>query len=191
MRFWSVRLALGAFALLGWTGLAHAQANQYELNVHAGGLRYDLGVDDDAFENTDTDVMLGARFLLTPGGTWGFGGNFDWVNVDRFGTGFGDDIDVDMYLYSGELNYTFASQGQGKFFVLGGLGGRTIKVEDESESRLAMPLGGGFKWLNRAHVPSWAIRGEVRDHVVFGDENEGEDDFDQNFEFSGGVSFFF
>lgn len=180
MRSWPLRVALGAFLVLGWSAAAHAQANQYELNMHVGSLRYDI------VERSDTDFMLGARFLLSPGGTWGFGGNFDWVNADE---------DVSLYLYSGELNYTFPSQGPGKFFVAGGLGARTLKIDfadlDESRTRLAVPLGAGFKWLNRPSVPSWAIRAELRDHIVFGDEDKGEKSTENTWEFSGGISLFF
>jgi hypothetical protein len=189
MRSSFLRCGFAALLLLSSAGLARAQANLYELNVHAGSFTYDLGFGDN--DNSDDDVLLGGRFLLTPNGTWGFGGNFDWVNVDRIPTIGGDDIGVDMYLYSGELNYTLPMRGQTKFFLAGGLGGRTLKVEDESETRLTTPLGGGLKWLSDPAVPSWGIRGDIRDHIVHGDESEGEDNIQNNWEFSGGVSFFF
>ena len=186
---WFFRSALGVLLLMSWAGFAHAQANLYELNVHAGSFTYDLGFSD--FDNNDDDVLLGARFLLTPGGTWGFGGNFDWANVGRTSSFVGSGRDADLYLYSGELNYTLPTRGQAKFFLAGGLGGATIKVEDESETRLTTPLGGGFKWLSHPAVPSWGIRADIRDHIVHGDESEGEDNIQNNWEFSGGVSFFF
>ena len=188
MKSWLIRFMIGATFLVGWTAMAHAQANLYELNVHAGGFRPDLGFDE--LDSNDTDVLLGGRFHLTPGGTWGFGGNFDWVNLDRIPSG-GGDTDINMYLYSGELNYTFPSAGQAKFFVAGGLGGATLKVEDQDETRLSAPIGGGFKWLSHPRIPTWAIRADVRDHLVFGDESEGEDNLQNNWEFSGGASFFF
>lgn len=191
MRSFSIRMLMVVALVLAATGMAQAQANQYELNAHVGAFRPDLDVGDD-LGDPDTDVMLGGRFHLTPGGTWGFGANFDWVNVDRI-PGLGEDTSVSMYLYSGELNYTFPSVSQGKFFLVGGLGGRTVKIEDqdEDETRLTAPLGAGFKWLNDARVPAWAIRADIRDHLIFGDEDEGEDNLQNNWEVSGGVSYFF
>jgi hypothetical protein len=187
MRSWSLRWMTALALLPGGAGFAHAQANLYELNVHVGSFTYDLGFND--LDNSDDDVLLGARFLLTPGGTWGFGGNFDWANVGRSASLSGND--VDLYLYSGEFNYTLPTRGQAKFFLSGGAGGATVKSDDRSETRLTTPLGGGFKWLSDPAVPSWGIRGDIRDHIIHGDESEGEDGLQNNWEFSGGVSFFF
>lgn len=188
--------ALAAVFALAFATNANAQANPYEFNVHVGGLQYDLGFDED--DNTDTDVMIGARLTQHFESGWGWGGNFDWVLADELQTG-GEDIDVNLYLYSGEVNYTFPTTGQAKFFLSGGIGAATFKVDDIpggvdddfSDTNLMVPLGAGFKWYNDATSPTWAIRGDVRDNIVFGDDDEGEDETDQNFEYSIGVSFVF
>lgn len=189
-------LAIAAAFGLAFATNATAQANPYELNVHVGGLQYDLGFDDD--DNTDTDVMLGARLTQHFESGWGWGGNFDWVLADEFQTPSGEDIDVNLYLYSGEVNYTFPTTGRAKIFLSGGLGAATLSVsdipgvdDDFDDTNLMVPLGVGFKWYNDARDPTWAIRGDLRDNIVFGDEEEGEDETDQNFEYSIGVSFVF
>lgn len=204
MRRWTVGLTLAFAFVIGWTSQAQAQRNPYELNAHVGAFRYDLGLgldNDSAAENTDTDVMLGARFGLTYPSGWGFGGNFDWVIADQVAlpAGFEDeDINLNIYLYSGEISYTFPATSQARFFVNAGAGAQTISVSDvpgfddiENETNLMIPVGGGLKWMNSATAPRWAIRGDVRDNIVFGDDVEGNTETDQNFEFSGGVSLIF
>ena len=53
-----------AAAALILPGRAQAQVSNWELNLHGGAYRYDLGFDDDNDEeNTDTDVLLGARLV--------------------------------------------------------------------------------------------------------------------------------
>lgn len=173
---------------------ARAQETPYELNIHAGGFRYDI-------EDSDTDFLLGARFMLQYPSGWGWGGNFDWVNVDRIPFG-GDDIEIDLYLYSFELDYTFPSTSRAKFFVGGGVGAATGRISDlpgpddeESETNVLVPLAAGIKFGDRPVRPKWAIRGEIRDNIIFVDGGGpvfgGEDEAKNNFEFSGGVSFFF
>ncbi|HUP00822.1 MAG TPA: outer membrane beta-barrel protein [Gemmatimonadota bacterium] len=175
---------------------AHAQ-NWYELNGHVGGFRYDI-------EDSDTDVLLGARMMLQYGSGWAWGGNFDWVNVDRDVGGTG--IDIDLYLYSLGIEYMFPSASQFRFFGAAGAGAATGRVsdlppafpdDDESKTHLLVPLGVGFKWYNDPVLSraSWAIRGDVRDNIIFvGDESVifgDEDEAKNNFEFSGGISFLF
>lgn len=163
-----------ALLTLIWNGEARAQATPYELNVHLGGLSLD--------DADDTDVLIGARIMLQYPSGWGWGGNFDWVNVDE---------DVNLYLYSFEIDHTFGQGSQLRPFVGGGIGAATVKDSDapegdDSDTHALVPLAGGVKWLNRPSQPSWAIRGEIRDNIIFFDE-----DTSNNWEFSGGVSFFF
>lgn len=172
----------------------------YELNLHGGAFFLDNA--------DDTDVMLGARILLHFPSGWGFGGNFDWVlsNTDLDDDGPGEDIDQNLYLYSGEITYAFPTTSQLEFFVSGGVGAATFKLSDipepledvieDSSTNLLIPVGGGVRWYNRTSSPSWAIRGDVRDNIIFVDTFdtvEGDEDSKatNNFEVSGGVSFFF
>lgn len=173
-------LSAGLLALVAalWAIDARAQETPYELNLHVGVLNLD--VDD------DSHALLGARFMLQYPSGWGWGGNFDWVNVDD---------DVNLYLYSFEIDHTFPSTGPLDFFVGGGLGAATVNIDDdgddESETEILLPLAGGIKYGNRPTRPTWAIRAEIRDNIIFGDFGTGDDDASNNFEFSGGVSFFF
>lgn len=163
-------------ALAGWSAEARAQATPYELNVHAGAFKWD--------EADDTDVMVGSRIMLQYPSGWGWGGNFDWVKAEE--TDGPLDLDVNLYLYSFEIDYTFPSASRAKFFVGGGVGGATIKVEDETDTYALVPVGGGIKYGNTAVNPSWAVRGDIRDNIIFGDPDTWH-----NLELSGGVSFFF
>lgn len=194
MSKWLVGLALGVVLAVGLPLSARAQT-PYELNLHGGG----FFLDEDLAN--DTDVMFGARmFLHLPSGL-GFGGNFDWVLSD---TDFdGDDIDQNLYLYSAELTYAFPTSGQVEVFLNGGIGAATFKFSDvpepfdDSQTELLVPVGGGLRWYNRVDNPSWAIRGDVRDNIIFFNDQvdpvEGDEDTKatHNFEVTGGLSFIF
>lgn len=183
----AVALVAGA-----WGTEARAQATPYELNLHVGGFSQ---------ENADdTDVLVGARFMLQYPSGWGWGGNFDWVSLDEFPAVAEHDADANLYLYSFEVDYTFAPGAQVRPFAGGGIGAATTKItdlgpsgdEDVTETDVLVPLAGGVKWFNSPSNPSWAIRGEVRDNIIFhGNDGEAGDDTSNNWEFSGGVSFFF
>lgn len=192
MSKWMVGAAVGL--ALGFSGAVEARAQTpYELNLHAGAF-----FPDDA---DDTEGMFGGRIFLHKPSGWGFGGNFDYVprsEVDIPGTD--EDVDITTYLYSGELNYTFPTSSQLAFFAGAGIGGATTKVDfaddDDSSTDLLVPLGAGVKWNNRPTNPSWAIRGDVRDNIIWAesfDVDEGDEDKEatNNFEISGGVSFYF
>ncbi|MDX1660214.1 MAG: outer membrane beta-barrel protein [Gemmatimonadota bacterium] len=184
-------LAIAALAL-GWTSAAEAQIRHYEdrpieVNVHAGGISVDGG---------DTELLAGGRLAYNMPSGFGIGGNFDWVQV-------GDDQgDITLYLYSADVSYTFPSDNQLHFFVSGGVGAATFSFDDEledlgaeSQTELAIPLGGGVKWFNRVDNPTWGIRADVKDHIIVqGDQEVGavtvEGETTNNFEFSAGVSFF-
>ena len=185
------RLSLvAAFGLAILLAAAPAQAqNWYELNLHGGALSLD--------DADDTDGILGARMLLQYNNGLAWGGNFDWVpsNADFEG----DDFDVNLYLYSFGLEYMFPTTSPLKFFVGTGIGAATVKVSDvpegedfdDSETDLLLPLAGGVKWYNGSPgTASWALRGEVRDNIIFVDAG-GDNEATNNFEFSGGISFLF
>ncbi len=192
----SMAAALGLLFALITAEPARGQ-NWYELNGHLGGLRYDI-------EDSDTDVQLGARMMLQYRNGFAWGGNFDWINVDRIDIpGTDGDIDIDLYLYSLGLEYTFPTAGQFKPFLASGVGAATGRIDDipgladddRSKTHLLVPLGVGFKWYNAPlGSASWALRGDLRDNIIFvGDESVifGSDETKNNFEFSGGISFLF
>lgn len=186
-------VAAAMLLALGWSADLRAQATPYELNLHVGGLSLE--------DADDTDVLVGARIMLQYPSGWGWGGNFDWVSLDEFATGPDDDIDANLYLYSFEIDYTFSPRSQLRPFVGGGIGAATMKItdvgpdddEDVTETDVLVPLAGGVKWFDDPVSPSWAIRGEIRDNIIFSEAtDDGDDDgASNNWEFSGGVSFFF
>ncbi|MGH7558856.1 MAG: outer membrane beta-barrel protein [Gemmatimonadota bacterium] len=183
----SLVAALGLLVALLTAEPARAQ-NWYELNLHGGAFSAD-NVDD-------TDGILGARMMLQYANGVAWGGNFDWIpsNADFEG----DDFDVNMYLYSIGLEYMFPASGPARFFVGTGVGAATIKVSDvpepieDSETNLLIPVGGGVKWYNGApSTATWALRGEVRDNIIFVESGEDDSEATNNLEFSGGISFIF
>ncbi|HUF90278.1 MAG TPA: outer membrane beta-barrel protein [Gemmatimonadota bacterium] len=189
-------MAFAALLVFGFTARAQAQAPApWELNLHVGALFLDSG---DGGES-DTDVMFGTRLgYNTPSGL-GFGGNFDYVLSDADFDG--DDIDVSTYLYSAEINYTFATANPLQIFLLAGIGAATTSYSDLPEgfddtfTDLMIPIGGGIKWVTPGS--SWGFRGDVRDNIVLVDDvldpDEGDRDTEafHNIELSGGISFFF
>jgi hypothetical protein len=187
-RRWIVAIAV--IATLAGAKSAHAQGRYirpWELNVHAGAFF------PDQLQNDDTELMLGARILVNLLSGWSFGGSFDWVprNEIRFGN---QDIDINTYLYSGGIEYNFSTQSTTRFFAGAGLGAATTKLSDvpenadDSETDFMVPLALGIKWFDRPADPSWGIRAELRDNIIWWGR---DDDPTNNFEISGGVSFLF
>ncbi|HJR53365.1 MAG TPA: outer membrane beta-barrel protein [Gemmatimonadota bacterium] len=195
-------IACAALLVLGVTGRAQAQAEHYgpspiEFNAHVGALFLDTPEGADS----DTDPMYGIRLgYNTPSG-FGLAGNLDWVPGER--NLFGSDVDVNTWLYSGEINYTFGSGGRIHPFVAAGVGAATRTFSDlpdddddiESQTDLMIPFGGGIKWFSQSN--RWGIRTEIRDNMVLltdvEDVEEGDEDTEatHNVELSGGISFFF
>jgi len=190
-------IALG----LAWAGQVNAQEEHYgnrpwELNVNAGAHFLDTG---DTGAESDTDVGVGGRIFMNMPSGLGFGGSFTYVisDADFDGT----DIDINTYLYSAELAYTFGSGNRLHPFITAGVGAATTKLSDadglgldeDSETNLLIPIGGGIKWFGSSG--SWAIRAEVRDNIVSSGDQEFGFDVDSetfhNIEVSGGISFLF
>lgn len=181
-------LALAFVATLASASAAQAQGRYirpYELNVHVGAFF------PDQFQNDDTEVMFGGRILVNLLSGWSFGGSFDWVPRDAIATG-GEDIDRNTYLYSGGVEYNFSSQSTTRLFAGAGLGAATTKFGDteaiDDQTDLMVPLAVGIKWFNQPADPSWGIRAELRDNIIWFEDGGGETDATNNFEISGGVS---
>jgi hypothetical protein len=190
MREWRLTLAMAVVVTLASAGVARAQGRYirpYEFNVHAGAFF------PDQFRQDDTEAMFGGRILVNLLSGWSFGGSFDWVPRDQIP--FGDrDIDINTYLYSGGVEYNFSSQSTTRLFVGAGLGAATTKLSDapenvDDQTDLMVPLAVGVKWFDRPANPSWGIRAELRDNIIWFDDGGGETDATNNFEISGGVSF--
>jgi hypothetical protein len=189
MRQWRLILAAAVALTLAGAGVAQAQGRYirpYEFNVHAGAFF------PDQFRNDDVEPMFGARILVNLLSGWSFGGSFDWVprNEIEFGP---EDIDIHTYLYSGGVEYNFASQSTTRLFAGAGLGAATTKFSDapenvDDQTDLMVPLAFGIKWFDRPANPSWGIRAELRDNIIWFEDGGGETDATNNFEISGGVS---
>ncbi|MGH7570609.1 MAG: outer membrane beta-barrel protein [Gemmatimonadota bacterium] len=206
-------LMLGALVALLAPHAAQAQHDYWEFNVHGGAFAYDLGIDDDDDEdNTDTDVLAGLRLARHWENGLGIGVNGDWIFADQFqvppteAQPEQDDIDIGLFLWSATADYTFPSAGITNFFVTGGVGGATTRLgdvgvndEDESQTDLLIPVGIGLKIHNDAEDPSWAVRIDARDNLIWRDDIdvvdpepiEGATEWKNNWELSGGISFFF
>ena len=194
-------IAFTALMVVGVAANAQAQGEHYgpapiEFNAHVGALFIDTpeGVD------SDTDPMYGLRLGYNTTSGIGFAGNLDWVPGER-NIG-GSPIDVNTWLYSAELNYTFASPARVHPFLAAGVGAATRSFSDipgeddiESQTDLLIPVGGGIKWFSKSNT--WGIRTEIRDNIVLEtdvfDPEEGDEDTSaaHHIELSGGVSFFF
>lgn len=192
MRIRRFGLAAAFLATLASAGAAQAQSRYirpYELNIHAGAFF------PDQFRNDDTELMLGGRILVNLLSGWSFGGSFDWVPRDQIEIGGGEDIDINTYLYSGGVEYTFARQSTTRLFAGAGIGAATTKFSDapglDDRTDLMVPLAVGIKWFDRPADPSWGIRAELRDNIIWFEDGGGETDATNNFEISGGVSFLF
>jgi opacity protein-like surface antigen len=204
---------LGALLALGFTARAvHAQSpashyhgNNYEFNLHGGALFLDDEFARSFGETDDIDGMVGLRFLYNTAPGWGFGANLDWVpaaQIDLGPSAQDEDLDINLFLYSAEVDYTFPSPNRLHLFVGGGVGAATISLEDapsgidDSETDFLVPLAIGLKWFSRTTRQSWALRAEFRDNIIWRDRFDRDDrDVDpeatHNFELSAGISFFF
>ncbi|HET6617973.1 MAG TPA: outer membrane beta-barrel protein [Gemmatimonadota bacterium] len=190
-----------ALTVLGVAARAQAQAEHYgpspiEFNAHVGALFVDTPEDVEG----DTDPMYGIRLGYNSPSGFGLAGNLDWVPGQRNFAG--SDIDINTYLYSGEVNYTFGSGVRVHPFVAVGVGAATRTFSDlpddddiESQTDLMIPFGGGIKWFSQSN--RWGIRTELRDNMVLEtdvfDPEEGDEDTEaaHHVELSGGISFFF
>lgn len=188
MRDWRFVVALAALATLTGADSLRAQGRYirpYEFNLHAGAYFPDQGRGD------DTEAMFGVRFLANLLSGWSFGGSFDWIPRGEIATG-GRDIDVNTYLYSGNLEYNFSSQSTTRLFLGGGIGAATTKLsdagDDDTATDLLVPVYVGIKWYDRPSDPAWGIRVDLRDDLIWLDRGGGETDATNNFEITGGVS---
>ena len=189
-------LALAAPATLG------AQTGTWELALQGGALRHDR------FDETSTDPSAGFRLARYTDGGWGLGAALDWARGSDPGhkvEGATVDVDLDQLLYAFTVDRTFAPTPRTRLALGSGVGGATARyrglpgpadgIVDESETALFVPVGAGFKLLNRAAGPSWALRMDVRDAMVFadGDDPTGRerDGVVHQWQASAGVSFFF
>ena len=204
--------ALFGLLLLAWSApAAMAQSDNWEFNLHAGIYQPDLGLDideadlDDETDNTDTDPVVGARLIKHWANGFDFGFNFDWVLLDKFPLPAGsanEDVNVNLYYYSADLGYTFPSGSPIKFGVSAGAGAATTSWDDLPDefgdpggTNFMVPIGVNLKWQNDPYDPSWGIRVDARDNIVWVDEFSEDQQVEKKpqntWELTAGLSFFF
>lgn len=140
-----------------------------EVNVHGGGAFLD-GLESN-------ELFGGVTALLHVGSGVGLGGTVDWVGAT---VEVGDESeDATLWYYSGELSYGFPSVTQAQFYGLIGAGVARFQpgsaLEDagaEDETDIMVPIGVGVRWLSRKAHPSWGATLEIRDRIVYTDDEE-------------------
>ena len=157
-----------------------AQHDHWELGIHAGAIRVDL------FEQPFWSPMVGARIMRHWDNGWGFGPFFDYAwEDDAFVYHNIPAVDVDMYFYGGEVNYTLGSGPFHPFLSLGA-GAATVELGpevltdlsgapregdraflQESQTKFLLEPGIGFKVFNSRTAPWIGFRVDLEDKIVF------------------------
>jgi opacity protein-like surface antigen len=144
-----------------------------EINVHGGGAFLD--------ELETNELYGGATALLHVGSGIALGGTVDWVGttVDEDEDDDEEGLDATLWYYSAELSYAFPTVTQAQFYGLIGAGVARFQpgsdLEDagvEDESNVMVPVGVGVRWLNSKDDPSWGATVEIRDRIVYSDDEE-------------------
>ena len=168
-----VTVPMIALSLLTVTSEARSQdrldLSGLEVNLHGGGAFLD-GLETNEWYG-------GVTALVHVGSGVGLGGTVDWVGTTvEVGE---EDFDATIWYYSGELSYGFPSVTQAQFYGFIGAGIARFQPGDEledagaeDESDIMVPVGVGVRWLNRKADPSWGATLEVRDRVIYVDEEE-------------------
>lgn len=203
---------LGLFLLIGAARSAPAQlgARSLEVEPFVGVLSFD----DELFgENLSLESTLGfgGRLAYNFTENWALEGTFGLTpNAEPDFGDLDDDEDDDVgnettvILAHGNLNYNFMLPNSKLVPFLtagGGIANFNVdnddQIEEESETDGLVNFGGGLKLFLSETI---AVRGDIRDHLIFAsrpnqDPGQPDDEEDSettsNFEISGGVSFNF
>ena len=142
-----------------------------EINLHGGGAFLD-GLETN-------ELYGGVTALLHFGSGVALGGTVDRVGTTLEAEGDDEDRDATIWYYSGELSYGFPSVTRAQFYGLIGAGVARFQPGDEledagaeDETDIMVPVGVGVRWLNEKADPSWGATLEVRDRVIYVDEEE-------------------
>lgn len=168
--------------------------SSWELNLHAAALKPGL------FEESSGGLQVGGRLFRNFASGISIGANVDWaapqdVTLAPFGSS-----SASLLLYSAELGYQVPVSPRAVFFLGAGFGAARLTLDDAplgaaaSSTGTLVPVGAGFKILNRAESPSWAIRFDARDNLILLDTasvDGVETEPRNNFEASVGFSFLF
>lgn len=198
----TIAAAIGVALALVLPAVARAQSSTWELGLTGGLLRHDF-----LFEDNDKDPVVGARLARYSAGGWGFALAGDFVPAGDVVNPLeeGGDFEAQIFRYSAGLDKSFGVGSRTRLNVGAGAGALTARYNDiptatgttdRSETHLLIPVGAGLKILNRAVDPSWGLRFDARDNIVFLDDTDvlgqtRSDDIAHMPDFSAGLSFFF
>jgi len=195
------RLSLAILLVLTCAAVGLAQSasssrhSSWEFNLHAAALKPGL------FDESSGGLQVGGRLFRNFASGISIGANVDWaapqdVTLAPFGSS-----SASLLLYSAELGYQVPVSPRAVFFLGAGFGAARLTLDDAplgaaaSSTGTLVPVGAGFKVLNRAESPSWAIRFDVRDNLILLETASADGGVEteprNNFEASVGFSFLF
>jgi hypothetical protein len=158
-------MALTCLAVAG-PAQAHVPAQSTELDWHVGLMDYDTAEDD---------LLLGVYLGRNLSDGWGLEAGFGLTP--------GEDFKGYFFNGNGVYNINVAAWERFVPFVTAGAGLFSMAPEvGDSQTDFAINFGGGAKAFL---TPRLALRGDIRDHVVFSDP-----DATHNLQFSAGLSYF-
>ncbi|HJU87367.1 MAG TPA: outer membrane beta-barrel protein [Gemmatimonadota bacterium] len=170
---WLIVLALVPTAIREAVAQERLDLSGVEVNVHGGVAFLD--------ELETNEPFAGGTALIHVGSGVALGGTVDWVpaTVDLDENDDEDGESAALWYYSAELQYGFPSVTQAQFYGLIGAGVAKFQpsedLEDlgvEDESDIMVPVGVGVRWYNDKEDASWGATLEVRDRIVYKDEEE-------------------
>ena len=175
MRKITAFLILVAFAALPLVGRAEIREQSFSLSPFIGGYTFDGGQD------LETKPVYGLRAGYNLTKNWGLEALFDYVNTDLKDNG----GSVGVYRYGLDALYHFMPEGKLVPYLVAGAGAMTINgpagMDDGDGTDPAVNAGLGLKYFLSEN---WAIRGDVRDVVMFGSVRN-------NIEYTVGISYLF
>lgn len=170
---WLIVLALVPTAIREAAAQERLDLSGVEVNVHGGAAFLD-GLETN-------EPFAGGTALIHMGRGISIGATVDWVGttVDLDEEDDEDGESATLWYYDAELQYAFPSVTQAQFYGLIGAGVAKFQpseeLEDlgvEDESDIMVPLGVGVRWLNDKEDASWGATLEIRDRIVYIDEEE-------------------
>jgi opacity protein-like surface antigen len=170
---WLIALALVPTVVHETAAQDRLDLSGVEINAHGGVAFLD--------ELETNEPFGGGTALIHVGSGIALGGTVDWVGttVDLDEEDDEDGESATLWYYSAELHYGFPSVTQAQFYGLIGAGVAKFQpseeLEDlgvEDESDIMVPVGVGVRWLNSKEDPSWGATLEIRDRIIYIDEEE-------------------
>jgi len=162
----SIRIsAILSVAILSLVLVANAHGQRGYVEGFGGVLIVDDGKLADA--TIDPSGLFGVVLGLAVAPAWEVAAAYGYSPVTATEDVTNTDIDANVHVYFGAVNYVFPSERMMHFLLTGGLGGITIDPDLEgakSSNDFLVNFGGGLRYTASSRI---AIQGTVRDHVQF------------------------